>query len=507
MTDAQTIEPFDLFIVGGGINGCGIARDAAGRGLSVFLCEQGDLARGTSSASTKLIHGGLRYLEFHEYRLVREALHEREILLASAPHIIWPMEFVLPHSPSLRPAWMIRIGLFLYDHLAAHKKLPGSYGITFDHNRFGKPLKKFLKRGFVYADCWVEDSRLVTLNALDAAWRGAAIHPDTTFLAARRVGELWEIHIRRKGHEPEYLYARTIVNAAGPGLASVAKLIDGASETMRPLRLIKGSHIVVKRLYEGEHAYILQHPDRRIVFTIPYEDKFTLIGTTELEVDEKELAHPKITEGEITYLCDAVNQYFDKPLSAMDIVHSFSGIRPLFDTDDGHDARKASRDYSLVLDDDNLLTVYGGKITTSRRLSEEAVGMIVTARGEQRSAWTANATLPGGDFHDSLAAFTQSVIEDYPFLPEHLAARLSSHYGTRVHELMSGVADISDLGEHFGATLYQREVDFLCSQEWARTPEDILLRRTKLGLVADDATWQKLAFYLEKHDATRVQAA
>lgn len=506
MTEAQAPEPFDLFVIGGGINGVGIARDAAGRGLSVFLCEQGDLARGTSSASTKLIHGGLRYLELYEFKLVREALREREILLAAAPHIIWPMEFVLPHSQSLRPAWMIRAGLFLYDHLAARRRLPASYGVDFSQSRFGKPLKKFLKKGFVYADCWVEDSRLVILNALDAAWRGAAVHPDTVFLGARRVGDLWEVHVQRKGYTPEFLYARHIVNAAGPGLNAVAKLIDGSGDTARPLRLIKGSHIVVKRLYEGEHAYILQHPDRRIVFTIPYEDRFTLIGTTELEVDEAELAEPRITIGEIDYLLEAVNQYFDKRIRREDIVHSFSGVRPVFDADASHDARQASRDYSLVLDN-NILSVYGGKITTFRRLSEEAVDMIAQARGEERPGWTANAFLPGGDFSESLAAFTQNVIESYPFLPDHLAARLASHYGTRVHELLGGVTDISDMGEHFGAGLYQREVDFLVTHEWARHAEDILLRRTKLGLVADETMRQKLEFYLEKQNATRAAAA
>src|SRR5690606_861531 len=253
-----------------------------------------------------------------EFRLVREALNEREILLASAPHIIWPMEFVLPHSPMLRPAWMIRFGLFLYDHLAARRRLPASYSVDFSQSRFGKPLKKFLKKGFVYADCWVEDSRLVTLSALDAAWRGAMIHPDTTFLGARRVGDLWEIHVQRRGFGPEFLHARHIVNAAGPGLNAVTKLIDGAPEAQRPLRLIKGSHIVVLRLYEGEHAYILQHPDRRIVFTIPFEDKFPLTGTTELQVDESEIAHPQITQGEMDYLLEAVNQYFEHRLTRDD---------------------------------------------------------------------------------------------------------------------------------------------------------------------------------------------
>lgn len=494
--DTPSPEPFDVFVIGGGINGVGIARDAAGRGLSVFLCEQGDLARGTSSASTKLIHGGLRYLELYEFRLVRDALNEREILLNAAPHIIWPMEFVLPHSPLLRPYWLIRLGLFLYDNLGRRKRLPGSYGVDLAASRFGKPLKKFLKRAFVYADCWVEDSRLVALNALDAADRGAVIHPYTVFRSARRVNDLWEVHIQRDGAPPEFLLARHIVNACGPGLNAVAPLIDGGPVPQNPLRLIKGSHIVVPRLYDGEHAYILQNTDKRIVFTIPFEDTFTLIGTTDIEVEGDDAKNPHISSEEKTYLLDAVNQYFMRQLTTADIAATFSGVRPLFD-DGAADARAVTRDYTLHLES-RVLNIYGGKITTYRKLAESAVDMIVTDRGEpDRTPWTHTAALPGADIGASLPSFTQSAIETYPFLPEQVVARMASHYGTRIHELLSGAHSVADMGDHIGAGLYTREVDFLMDREWARMPDDILLRRTKLGLLADTAMRQKLTFYME----------
>jgi glycerol-3-phosphate dehydrogenase len=492
----MTQNHYDVFIIGGGINGAGIARDAQGRGLSVYLCEKGDLANGTSSASSKMIHGGLRYLEFYEFRLVREALHEREVLLNSAPHIIWPIEFVLPHSPSLRSSWLVRAGLFLYDHLAKRKRLAGSYSVDLTSSRFGKPLKRFVKSGFVYSDCWVEDARLVVLNALDAAKKNAQIHPHTEFVKAVRGDKQWQITVRHQHGREETLTARHIVNAGGPGLRKVAERIEGVTQLPLPLHLVKGSHIVVPRLYEGEHAYILQHSDRRMVFVIPFEEDFTMIGTTDQNAEEADLAAPKISQYELDYLLEAVNLYFTKQLTRYDVRYTYSGIRPLFD-DGEQNVSKVTRDYKLVLADD-CLSVYGGKITTFRRLAEEAVDLIVADRDEDidRPRWTQNAVLPGGDIGSSLSIFTKQVIEAYPFLPENLAARLASHYGTRVHQLLEKASSMADMGMHFGYDLYAREVDFLCKTEWASQPDDILLRRTKIGLHTDPATREKLADYL-----------
>jgi glycerol-3-phosphate dehydrogenase len=489
---------YDLFVIGGGINGAGIARDAAGRGLSVFLCEKGDLAQGTSSASSKMIHGGLRYLEFYEFRLVREALKEREVLLNAAPHIIWPMEFVMPHSPGLRSIWLVRLGLFLYDHLAKRKKLGPSYAVTLSESRFGKPLKKFVKQGFVYSDCWVEDSRLVVLTAMDAAKRGAYISTYTTFINAKKIGDLWHISLRTSDGQDKTITARYIVNAAGPGVAKIAKLIDGGSEQPRPLRLVKGSHIVVNRLYEGEHAYILQHPDRRMVFVIPFEDRYTLIGTTDTPADERDLDHPKISQGEIDYLLEAVNLYFNRPQTASDITFTYAGVRPLYD-DGSTENSRVTRDYNIVLED-NCLTVFGGKITTFRRLAEEAIDQILAEMTDEHpfggAHWTAKAILPGGDIPESLSAFTQQVIETYTFLPEDMAARLASQYGSRVHDFLDKAVSLTDLGEYFGDDLYAREVDYLVQNEWAREADDILLRRTRIGMYAAESTKQKLATYL-----------
>lgn len=483
-------QRYDLFIVGGGINGAGIARDAAGRGLKVFLCERGDLASGTSSASTKMIHGGLRYLEFYEFRLVREALHEREVLLNAAPHIIWPMEFILPHSPGLRSSWLVRLGLFLYDHLARRKRLAGSYTIDLQASRFGKPLKRFVKTGFVYSDCWVEDARLVILNALQAAQKGAQIRPRTEFVRAVRKNNEWHITVKDEKGTEENLIAKQIVNAAGPGLTKVAERIEGVTELPKPLRLIKGSHLVVNRVYDGEHGFILQHTDRRMVFIIPFENDFTLIGTTDQPAVEGEIQHPKISTHEIDYLLQAVNLYFTKQLTRDDIRYTYSGIRPLFD-DGEEDAKAVTRDYKLTFSD-GCLSVYGGKITTFRRLAEEAVDLLVP----HLPAWTATDILPGGDIGESLAAFTNQVIEAYPFLPETVATRLASHYGSRVHELMQGITTIEGMGQAFGHGLYAREVDFLIDQEWVRSADDLLLRRTKLGLRTDAATREKLDDYI-----------
>lgn len=495
MTTQHASPAYDLFIIGGGINGTGIARDAAGRGLSVFLCERGDLGQGTSSASSKMIHGGLRYLEFYEFRLVREALLEREVLLASAPHIIWPVEFVMPHTPGLRSVWLIRLGLFLYDHLARRKRLGGSYAVDLAESRFGHSLKKFLKRGFVYSDCWVEDSRLVILAAMDAAKHGAHIHPYTRFVKAEREDGRWRVEIQTPEGQNQIVHAKYLVNAGGPGITRIAQRIHGGGERHKTLRLVRGSHIIVPRLYEGEHAYILQNLDRRMVFVIPFEDDYTLIGTTEQSASENELENPKITPLEIDYLLAAVNMYFTRQLSAEDVAFTYSGIRPLYD-DGQSDQSKVTRDYSLELEN-HCLTIYGGKITTFRRLSEEAVEEILRDMAITRPRWTAKAILPGGDIPASLSVFIQQVLERYPFLPVELATRLATQYGSRIHELIGKAQALEELGQHFGGGLYQREVDFLVQQEWARKPDDILLRRTHLGLHVSPEIQDKLADYLK----------
>lgn len=494
MAVETSTQVYDLFVVGGGINGAGIARDAAGRGLSVFLCEKGDLAQGTSSASTKMIHGGLRYLEFYEFRLVREALAEREVLLNSAPHIIWPMEFVLPHVQGVRPMWLVRLGLFLYDHLARRKRLAHSYGIDLRESRFGKPLKKFVKEGFVYSDCWVEDSRLVALSALDAAQHGAAIHTYTTFLGATRENDLWKIQVKHPVGREETIFARYIVNAAGPGVNKIAARIVGGADQPRPLRLVKGSHIVVPRLYDGEHAYILQHADRRMVFVIPFEDHYTLIGTTDQPAGETELDAPKISQREIDYLLEAVNMYFTHQLTPADIHYTYSGIRPLFD-DGSTEAQRVTRDYMITLEN-QCVTVFGGKITTFRRLAEEAVDQILDDMQDKRPAWTAKAILPGGDIGTSLARFTQQMVESYSFLPEPVVTRMATQYGTRMHELLKGVHSVSEMGENFGGGLFAVEVDYLMRHEWVTSAEDILLRRTRIGLSSGDLVREALDAYI-----------
>jgi glycerol-3-phosphate dehydrogenase len=496
----ETIPAFDLFVIGGGINGAGIARDAAGRGMSVYMCERGDLAQGTSSASSKMIHGGLRYLEFYEFRLVREALKEREVLLESAPHIIWPVEFVLPHSPGLRSIWLVRLGLFLYDHLAKRKRLGRSYGVKLNESRFGKPLKKFVKEGFVYSDCWVEDSRLVVLSTIDAAKHGAHIHTYTKFLGAKREGKKWRITVQYPDGREETVFARYLVNAAGPRVSKVALNIIGGDEFPKPMRLVKGSHIIVPRLYEGEHAYILQHSDRRMVFVIPFEDRYTLIGTTDQAAEENEVDHPKISQGEIEYLLEAVNLYFTRRLTPEDVIHTYSGVRPLYD-DGSTENQRVTRDYMITLNE-QCVSVYGGKITTFRRLAEEVVDKIIEDQGRTITGtlahWTSKGILPGGDIPDSLTQFTQAMVETYSGMPEGMITRFASQYGTRIHDLLQGVTGLSEMGTHLGDGLYTREVDFLVDQEWARAPDDILMRRTRLGLHATQETKDNLAAYLDK---------
>lgn len=491
---APISEVYDLAVIGGGINGVGIAADAAGRGLSVFLCERDDLAQHTSSASSKLIHGGLRYLEHYEFRLVREALAEREVLLAKAPHIVRPMRFVLPHRPHLRPAWMIRAGLFLYDHLGKREKLSGSRGLRFG---VGSPLQAGISRGFEYSDCWVDDARLVVLNAMSAREHGAHIHSRTRCVSARRSKGLWHIHLERADGTLLSIRSRALVNAAGPWVARLLK-DDLKQKSPYGIRLIQGSHIVVPQLYEGEHAYILQNEDRRIVFAIPYLGRFTLIGTTDREY-QGDPAKVAITEEETRYLLDVVNQHFKKQISADDILRTYSGVRPLCD-DESDDPSAVTRDYTLALDahpgEAPLLSVFGGKLTTYRKLAESALAQLAPFFPAMGGSWTATATLPGGESMDSQEALAEALCERYGWLPNSLARRWAGTYGSRVWKLLEGVANLTDLGEHLGGGLYTREVDYLCREEWAQDAEDILWRRTKQGLFMTPGQQERLAQYL-----------
>ena len=488
-------DTFDLLIVGGGVNGAGIARDAAGRGLSVLLVEQDDLASHTSSASTKLIHGGLRYLEYGEVRLVREALIERERLWRMAPHIIWPLRFVLPQTQSPRPAWMVRAGLFLYDHLGGRKDLPATETIRLDRSPVGAGLRDRRGRAFVYSDCWVEDSRLVVLNARDAADRGADIRVRTRLTAVRREGEGWLATVADAGGERQ-VRARALVNAAGPWVAEILAKVPGA-RTDRGVRLVKGSHIVVPRLYEGAHAFMLQNPDRRIVFACPYEGRFTLIGTTD-QPWTGDPAAPRIDADETRYLLDTANRYFTTQLSEADIAWSYSGIRPLYD-DHAGSASAVTRDYVLDLDAGAgrapVLSVFGGKITTYRKLAEHALEKLGPFFPRATGAWTAGATLPGGDIAD-FDAFAAALVRARPGLPEPLLRRLARAYGTRVETLLGDATTLADLGEDFGGGLTGREVNYLRDHEWARTAEDVLYRRSKLGLHVPPGAAERVAAFL-----------
>ncbi|ACA16440.1 FAD dependent oxidoreductase [Methylobacterium sp. 4-46] len=475
---------YDLAVIGGGINGTGIARDAAGRGASVVLFEQGDLAGGTSSASTKLIHGGLRYLEHREFRLVREALMEREVLWASAPHIVWPLRFVLPHLPGLRPAWLLRLGLFLYDHLGGRRLLPGTRSLDLARDEAGAPLKAGFRRAFEYSDCWVEDARLVVLNARDAAARGAEIRTRTRVVAAARGPAHWELTVEAGGRR-ETVRARILVNAAGPWVSEVLTGVVRANAAAG-VRLVQGSHIVVRRLFRHDRAYIFQNPDGRIVFAIPYERDFTLIGTTDRDY-RGDPAAVAASEEEIAYLCAAASEYFREAIRPQDVVWTYSGVRPLYDDGAGK-AQEATRDYVLTLDAGGdrapLLSVFGGKITTYRRLAEAALEQLRDHLGAARApAWTARARLPGGDFPATgYAALAAAIRREYPFLDPAHAARLVRAYGTEAREILQGASGPADLGRVFGADLTEREVRYLMRREWAVGAEDVLWRRSKLGL-------------------------
>ncbi|SCM75168.1 sn-glycerol-3-phosphate dehydrogenase, aerobic, FAD/NAD(P)-binding [uncultured Pleomorphomonas sp.] len=475
----------DILVIGGGINGCGIARDAVGRGYSVLLAEMGDLASGTSSASTKLIHGGLRYLEHYEFRLVREALTEREILWAMAPHIIWPLRFVLPHHAGLRPAWLLRLGLFLYDHLGGRKRLPSTRTLDLRVDAAGRPLKTGYGKGFEYSDCWVQDARLVALNAVDAATRGATILTRTRVTAAVRAGDHWAVTLAdAETGAVRTVTARLVVNAAGPWIDEVLRSVAGMPEA-RHVRLVQGSHIVVPKLYDHDRAYIFQNADGRIVFAIPYERAFTLIGTTDRDYSGNP-ADVRITGEETSYLAKAASDYFATPVTANDVVWTYSGIRPLYD-DGASKAQEATRDYVLKLAGERgeppMLNVFGGKITTYRRLAESALELIGQAIGTRGVPWTKGATLPGGDLPaGGLDAYQARIAAARPGIDPTLIERLVRTYGTRTETILAGAATTADLGRDFGAGLTEAEVRYLVREEWARSADDILWRRTKLGL-------------------------
>ncbi len=477
----KTAEIVDLFVIGGGINGCGIARDAAGRGLSVTLAEMNDLASATSSASTKLFHGGLRYLEYYEFRLVREALIERETLLRAMPHISWPLRFVLPVHKGMRPAWLIRLGLFIYDTLGGRKILPGTRSVDLTRDPAGQVLKPDLRRAFEYSDCWVEDSRLVVLNARDAAARGARVLVGTRVTGAVRQGDLWRIETEGPEGKATH-FARGLVNAAGPWVGEVLGLIAGPRATAQ-VRLVRGSHIVTRKLHDDPRALFLQGSDGRIIFIIPYEQDFSLIGTTEATHQAAPEA-ATCSEAERDYLLAFVSDYLAKPVTAKDVVWSYSGVRPLYD-DGASSATAASRDYVLDLNAEGpvLLNVFGGKITTYRRLAEAALAKLAPYYPGLGPDWTARVPLPGGDFFETgVKALIERLRVRYPFLGQAGAARMARAYGTEAFILLGEAKSKADLGRDFGAGLSEAEVIWLMDREWARRAEDVVWRRTKLGL-------------------------
>ncbi len=474
-------KPVDLVVIGGGINGAGIARDAAGRGLSVLLCEKDDLAQGTSSRSGKLIHGGLRYLEYYEFRLVREALIEREVLLRAAPHIVWPMRFVLPHSPEQRPAWLVRLGLFLYDHLGGRQKLPGCRNIDLTRDPEGQPIRDEFRRAFEYSDCWVDDARLVSLNAVDAAERGATVLTRTAATSARRTDGGWDVEFTAAVGARSKVRARAIANAAGPWVESVINGVAG-SNSPRRVRLVKGSHIIVPKFWKGPQAYLFQNHDKRVIFVNPYEGEMALIGTTDIPHDGR-AEDVAIEDREIDYLLAAVNRYLKAPIAKEAIIHKFSGVRPLYD-DNAANPSAVTRDYVFdVSGEPPMLSVFGGKITTYRKLAEHALEKLKPFFPAMKGPWTAAAPLPGGDMAGAdFDRFLAELQGAKPWLPADLAHHYARLYGTRTSKILGDARDLSGLGQHFGGLLYQAEIDYLRKAEWAFTAEDVLERRTKHGL-------------------------
>ena len=492
-------EVDDIFVIGGGINGCGIARDAVGRGYSVRLAEMNDLASGTSSWSSKLIHGGFRYLEHYEFRLVREALSEREVLLNMAPHIIWPLRFILPHHRAMRPAWLLRLGLFLYDHMGKRKLLPGTKLVDLKKGPFGEALKSVFSKGFEYSDCWVNDARLVILNAKDAQERGAVIETRTKVIAARRGAEFWEITTENlRTGETSTHKARLIVNAAGPW---VDKVLGEAlkSDQSKNVRLVQGSHIVVPKIHNHDRAYIFQNADNRIIFALPYEGDYTLIGTTDQDY-QGDPSNVEITDTEISYLCSAASEYFEAPINKKEIVWSYSGVRPLFD-DGATAAQEATRDYVLRVDGDDLpiVNIFGGKITTYRKLAETMLEKIEASLGVKKSSWTAGSCLPGGNFKvNDYEVLVSELNTEFAFLDLSLSQRLIRAYGTNAWIIMKGASTFEDMGRTFGASLTEREVIYLMKYEWAECAEDVIWRRSKLGIRLSEQEITELDQWMQK---------
>ncbi|EIG62239.1 glycerol-3-phosphate dehydrogenase [Bradyrhizobium canariense] len=492
----------DLAIIGGGINGAGIARDAAGRGLKVLLCEKGDFAEGTSSRSGKLVHGGLRYLEYYELRLVRKALIEREVLLASAPHIIWPMRFVLPHSPEQRPAWLVRAGLLFYDHLGGRKQLPASRGLDFAKAPEGAPLKAEFRRGFEYSDCWVDDARLVVLNLIAAREKEAMILPRTRAVSARREGETWLLEMLSEDGRSQRVRARALVNAAGPWVQDVVQGVAKLNSSHN-VRLVKGSHIVVPKFWSGPQAYLLQNEDRRVIFVNPYEDDLALIGTTDIPY-EGSAENVAIDGDEIAYLLRVLARYFKTPPAESDIVYAFSGVRPLYD-DNAKNPSAVTRDYVFEVhgapEEPPLLSIFGGKITTYRRLAEQALERLQPWFPSMSSAWTAGRPLPGGQIGGTFQEFVAAIAAEYPNLPRKLIQHYARLYGTRAWDLLGTVRSIPELGRHFGGLLYEREVHYLQEAEWASRPADILERRTKHALHLSCGERKAFEEFMQNSDA------
>ncbi|MFY0612599.1 MAG: glycerol-3-phosphate dehydrogenase [Hyphomicrobiaceae bacterium] len=501
---------YDILIIGGGINGCGIARDAAGRGYSVYLAEQDDLACGTSSGSTKLIHGGLRYLEHFEFRLVRESLQEREVLWRMAPHIIWPLRFILPHTKGLRPAWLLRLGLFLYDHIGGRKLLPGTSTIDLRRSPYGAALHPVFSKAFEYSDCWVEDSRLVALNARDAADRGAIVRTRTRVTHVERQGSYWQVTLRdRRSGEDREVHARFIINASGPWVDQVIGQVVGHNDAHN-VRLVQGSHIVVPKLYDHDHCYFFQNSDGRIFFAIRYEQDFTLIGTTDRDFDGV-ADDVTISDEEIEYLVDATNVYFKQSITRDDIVWSYSAVRPLYD-DGASKAQEATRDYVLTVEGEpgkaKLLNVFGGKITTYRRLAEAVLTRVDDSFQRKTSSWTAESFLPGGDFPtDGTQNLVDKLARDFDFLDTRTVARLVRAYGTTAFTILDDATELDDLGKQFGSGLSEREVIYLRDHEWAVSADDVLWRRSKLGLRLTEAERRQLDQWLQAHPPKPIDAA
>ncbi|MCV3273136.1 glycerol-3-phosphate dehydrogenase [Roseobacter sinensis] len=524
-------KTYDLFIVGGGINGCGIARDAAGRGLSVALAEMNDLASATSSASTKLFHGGLRYLEYFEINLVRHALAEREVLLKAMPHISWPMRFVLPYHKDMRfegstptsrilntimpwmkgrrPAWLIRLGLLLYDNLGGRKILPATKTLNLKGSVEGAPIEDRFEKAYEYSDCWIEDSRLVVLNARDAEARGADVMVRTKVISAARVGDLWEIAVEEtETGDTRTIHARMLINAGGPWVGDIIQQKVRINST-EGVRLVRGSHIVTRKLYDHDKCYFFQGTDGRIIFAIPYETDFTLIGTTDAEHDDPSVK-PVCTEGERDYLLNFINQYLKEDITADDVVWSYSGVRPLYD-DGASSATAATRDYTLKVDDAGgapILNVFGGKITTYRKLAEDAMDKIVPFFPGTSGHWTAGVPLPGGDFAvDGFEMLVTRLKENFAFLSEFWARRLVRAYGTEAWDVLGDAEVEADLGQSFGATLTERELHWLQKNEYARTAEDVIWRRNKLGLRLTQEEIAALETFMRSATAERLAKA